>query len=223
MIKKILFSAMLKFVFGIIGIGVLVFLPAGTIVYWNGWLLLGVLFVPMLMLGIVLLVKNPDLLKKRLSAKETQTEQRSVIRWSAVMFLVGFLVSGLGYRCGWYVLPKGVSVVSAVCFLCFYSLYFEVLRENPYLSRAVEIQGNHKVIDSGLYRIVRHPMYLITVGLFYTIPLILGSVFSFFVFLWYPFLLVKRIKCEEQLLEEHLEGYKAYQKKVKYRLLPYLW
>ena len=139
------------------------------------------------------------------------------------MFVVGFLVSSLGYRFDWYTLPKGVSIAAAVVFLCFYVLYVEVLRENPYLSRTVEIQENQKVIDSGLYRVVRHPMYLITVGLFYTIPLILGSVFSFFVFLWYPLLLVKRIKNEEQLLEEQLDGYKAYQKKVKYRLLPFVW
>ena len=223
MTKELFFQAIFKFIAGVILIGLLIFLPAGTLAFWNGWLFMGILFVPMFFAGIVMMVKNPELLKKRLNAKEKQKEQNILIKLSGLMFLVGFIVAGLNYRFGWNVLPAGVSIGAAVLFLLAYMLYAEVLRENTYLSRTIEVQENQKVIDTGLYAIVRHPMYSVTLILFLAMPWVLGSAIAFFVFLAYPFIIAKRIKNEEMVLEQGLKGYKEYKEKVKYRLIPFVW
>ena len=220
---KLLFQAILKFLLGVTLVGLLVFGTAGSFAYVNGWIFMGILFVPIFLAGIVMMVKNPELLKKRLNAKEKQSDQNMVVKLSGLMFLAGFVVAGLNYRLGWYMLPLGVSVGAAVLFMLSYLLYAEVLRENTYLSRTIEVQENQKVIDTGLYGIVRHPMYSVTLLLFLTMPLVLGSIFSFVVFLAYPFIIAIRIKGEEKFLEAELEGYSAYKKKVKYRLIPFLW
>lgn len=223
MTKELLFQAISKFMLGIVGVGLLIFLPAGTVAFWNAWLLLVVLFVPMFFAGIWLMVKKPELLKKRLQAKETQKEQDAIIQLSGLMFIVGFLIAGFDYRFGWFVLSKSISFGAVVIFLVAYLLYAEVIRENAYLSRIIEIQENQRVVDTGLYRVVRHPMYSASLVMFLAMPLILGSLYSFFVFLVYPFLLVGRIRQEEKLLEAELEGYAEYKKKVKYRLIPFVW
>ncbi|MBP3422063.1 MAG: isoprenylcysteine carboxylmethyltransferase family protein [Lachnospiraceae bacterium] len=223
MTVKLFIQAITKFILGIILVGALIFLPAGTWQFANGWLLMGILFVPMFLAGIVLMIKNPALLKKRLNAKEEQKEQNLVIKLSGLMFLVGFIVAGLGVRLGWYILPKGVVICAAVIFVVAYVLYAEVLRENTYLSRTIEVQENQKVIDTGLYGIVRHPMYSVTLLLFLSMPLVLGSIYSFLVFLAYPFIIAKRIINEEAFLEKELEGYREYKQKVKYRLIPFIW
>lgn len=223
MMNKLFLEAATKFISGVVLVGLLLFLPAGTVTYWNGWLLMGVLFIPVFLLGMILMVKNPALLKKRLESKERDKEQSLVVRLSGLMFLMGFIVAGLGVRFDWYRLPDGIAICAAAVFLIGYLLYIEVLRENSYLSRTVEIQENQQVIDTGLYRIVRHPMYGATLLMFCSIPLILGSIESFLIFLAYPFLLIRRIENEERLLEKELSGYQAYQKKVKYRLIPFLW
>lgn len=223
MTVKLFVQAITKFILGIILVGALIFLPAGTWQFANGWLLMGILFVPMFLAGIVLMIKNPALLKKRLHAKEEQKEQDLVIKLSGLMFLVGFIVAGLGVRFGWYILPKGVVICATVIFVVAYVLYAEVLRENTYLSRIIEVQENQKVIDTGLYGIVRHPMYSVTLLLFLSMPLVLGSIYSFLVFLAYPFIIAKRIINEEAFLEKELEGYREYKQKVKYRLIPYIW
>ena len=223
MSKKLFLQAILKFVFGVLLVGLLVFLPAGTLQYFQGWLFMGILFVPMFIAGIVMMVKNPQLLESRLNAKEKQSDQNLVVKLSGLMFLAGFLVAGLDFRFGWLTLSKGVSIGAAVVFLIAYVLYAEVLRENTYLSRTIEVQENQKVIDTGLYGIVRHPMYFATVLLFLAMPLVLGSLISFVIFLTYPFLIAKRIKGEEEFLEQELPGYKEYKEKVKYRLLPFVW
>ncbi len=223
MTVKLFFQAILKFLLGVVLVGVLIFLPAGTLSYKNGWLFMGILFVPMFLAGIVMMFKNPDLLKKRLRAKETQNEQSLVVKLSGLMFLIGFVVAGLGVRFGWYTLPRSVVIGAAVVFLAAYALYAEVLRENTYLSRTIEVQENQKVIDTGLYGIVRHPMYSVTLLLFLSMPIVLGSVYSFLIFLAYPFLIAKRIKNEEAFLEKELDGYREYRQKVKYRLIPFIW
>ena len=223
MTTKLFVQAITKFVLGIVLVALLIFLPAGTLSFFNGWLLMGVLFVPMFSAGIVMMFKNPELLKKRLNAKEEQKEQSLVVQLSGLMFLIGFITAGLGVRFGWYILPKGVVIASAVIFLFAYVLYAEVLRENTYLSRTIEVQENQKVIDTGLYGIVRHPMYSVTLLLFLSMPLILGSIYSFMIFLAYPFILAKRIKGEEEFLERELVGYLEYKQKVKYRLIPFIW
>lgn len=223
MTKKLFFQAILKFLLGVIVIGVLLFLPAGTFLYWNAWLLMGILFIPMLFAGIVMMIKNPELLKKRLNAKEKQTEQQLVIKLSGLMFVFGFVIAGLNFRFKWIMLPQWVSWAGAVIFLFSYLLYAEVLRENTYLSRTVEVQKGQIVIDTGLYGIVRHPMYSVTLALFLSMPLVLGSVISFAVFLVYPVIIAKRIKNEEAVLEKELDGYSEYKKKVKYRLIPLVW
>ena len=223
MTVKLFVQAITKFILGIILVGVLIFLPAGTWQFANGWLLMGILFVPMFFAGIVMMIKNPALLKKRLHAKEEQKEQDLVIKLSGLMFLVGFIVAGLGVRLGWYILPKGVVICAAVMFVIAYVLYAEVLRENTYLSRIIEVQENQKVIDTGLYGIVRHPMYSVTLLLFLSMPLVLGSIYSFGVFLAYPFIIAKRIINEEAFLEKELDGYREYKQKVKYRLIPFIW
>ena len=220
---KLFFNAILKFLLGVALVGALIFLPAGTLSYFGGWLLMGVLFVPMFFAGIVMLVKNPTLLQSRLHAKEKEREQSLVVKLSGLMFMAGFVLAGLGVRFGWYALPRGVAVGGAVVFLLAYVLYAEVLRENTYLSRTIEVQENQKVIDTGLYGIVRHPMYSVTVVLFLAMPIVLGSVYALLVFLLYPFIIAKRIRHEEAFLEKELEGYKEYKTKVKYRLIPFIW
>ena len=221
--SRLSFQATLKFISGVILVGLLVFLPAGTIRFFNGWLLMCVLFVPMLIAGIVMIFKNPELLKKRLNAKEKRKEQDIIVKLSGLMFIAVFVVAGLTHRFGWYTLDKSVVIAGTVMFLIAYALYAEVLRENTFLSRTIEVQENQTVIDTGLYGIVRHPMYSVTIILFLSIPLILGSVYSFAIMLIYPFLIAKRIKNEEELLEKELKGYKDYKKKVKYRLIPFVW
>ncbi len=203
--------------------GVLVFLPAGTFNYFGGWLLMGILFVPMFIAGIVMMFVNPDLLKKRLNAKEKEREQSIVVKLSGLMFILGFVVASLDFRFGWFPLPTGVSIGGAVVFLLAYIMYAEVLRENTYLSRTIEVQENQKVISTGLYGVVRHPMYSATLLLFLSIPIVLGSLISFLIFLSYPFIIAKRIKNEEKVLTQNLEGYKEYKEKVKYRLIPFIW
>lgn len=221
--KKLLLQAFTKFIIGAVLIAVLLFVPAGTIYYWNAWLLLALLFVPMAIVGVVLMIKNPDLLRKRLNAKEKELEQKRVIAVSGFMFAGGFAAAGLDYRFGWFRVPEWLVWLAAVLFVFAYLLYAEVLRENTYLSRTVEVQENQKVIDTGLYGIVRHPMYMATILLFLMMPLVLGSIFSFVIFLIYPFVMIKRIRNEEEVLEAGLEGYIAYKKRVKYRILPFIW
>jgi len=221
--EKLFLQAILKFLFGVLLVGLLVFLPAGTLHFFNGWLFMGILFVPMFVAGLVMMVKNPKLLESRLKAKEKQTDQSLVVKLSGLMFLAGFIVAGLDFRFGWVPLSKGVSVGAAVVFLAAYVLYAEVLRENTYLSRTIEVQENQKVIDTGLYGIVRHPMYFATVLLFLAMPLVLGSLISFVIFLAYPVIIAKRIKGEEAFLEQELTGYREYKEKVKYRLIPFVW
>lgn len=221
--KKLVLQAIAKFTLGVIVIAFLLFASSGTLEYWNAWLFMGIFFIPILVVGIVLMVKNPDLLRKRLNAKEKETEQKRVIMLGGAMFFCGFIVAGLDYRFGWVDLPTWVSIIAAIIFLLAYVMYAEVLRENTYLSRTVEVQEHQKVIDTGLYAIVRHPMYSATIFLFLSMPLVLGSLFAFLVFLIYPILLVKRIKNEEHVLEEGLEGYSDYKKRVKYRVIPFVW
>lgn len=223
MSAKLFFQAILKFVLGVVIIGLLLFIPAYSIEYWNGWLFMGLLFIPMFIAGIVLMIKNPELLKKRLNAKEKQNEQKAVVLFSGLMFLSGFIVSGLSYRYNWFRTNEIVTIISSIIFVIAYILYAEVLRENTYLSRTIEVQKGQKVIDTGMYGIVRHPMYLVTILLFLSIPLILGSVISFFIFLVYPVIIVMRIINEEKVLEKELNGYKEYKRKVKYRLIPFIW
>ena len=223
MTVKLFIGAIAKFLLGVLLVGALIFLPAGTFQYFNGWLFLGVLFIPMFVAGVIMMFKNPALLKSRLDAKEKQREQSLVVKLSGLMFLCGFVVAGLGVRFNWYTLPKPVVITATLLFLAAYLLYAEVLRENTYLSRTIEVQENQKVIDTGLYSIVRHPMYSATLLLFLSMPLILGSVYSFIIFLAYPFIITKRIKHEEEFLEKELKGYGDYMKKVKYRLIPFIW
>ena len=223
MTKKLFISAISKFLLGAVLVGVFVFLPAGTLSYFQGWLFIGILFVPMFAAGIVMMFKNPTLLQKRLKAKEKEKEQDLVVKLSGLMFLVGFVMAGLNYRFDWYVLPKGVSIGAAVVFIVAYALYAEVLRENTYLSRTIEVQENQKVVDTGLYGIVRHPMYAVTLLLFLAMPLVLGSLISFVIFLVYPLLIAKRIRNEEEVLERELVGYKEYKNKVRYRMIPFIW
>ena len=199
------------------------FWPAGTLNFWNGWLFMGLLFIPMFIAGIVMMIKSPELLKKRLNAKEKQGEQKQVLAFSGLMFIAGFVLAGLNYRFSWIVLSKSVSIIASVLFVIAYIIYAEVLRENAYLSRTIEVQENQKVIDTGLYGIVRHPMYAATILLFLVMPLVLGSIISFLVFLVYPIIIAKRIKNEEEVLEKDLEGYSEYKKKVKYKMIPFIW
>ena len=221
--KKLFLKAISRYIMGVILVSILLLVPAGTIYYWNAWLFMGMLFIPMLIVGIILMFKNPMLLKSRLNVKEKENEQKQVIVYSGLMFLLGFIIAGLNFRFSWSILPDIVIIISSILFLIAYSLYGEVLRENTYLSRTVVVQKNQKVIDTGLYGTVRHPMYAITIILFLTMPLILGSIISFIIFLMYPIIIVKRIKNEEEVLEKELKGYREYKKKVKYRLLPFIW
>lgn len=216
-------SALLKFLLGVVLVAALLFIPAGTLNYPNAILLMVILFVPMFLAGLVLMVKNPDLLRRRLKVKEEQGEQRKIIAATGFMFVVGFILAGLDFRLDWLPLPQIISKVSALLFLLAYALYAEVLRENIYLSRNVMVEEEQKVINTGLYGLVRHPMYSATIILFLTMPLVLGSLIAFLVFLPYPIIIIKRLKNEEQVLSKELTGYTEYQKKVRYRLIPYIW
>ena len=221
--SKLFVKAITKFLSGLILVGLLLFLPAGTFAYPQGWLLMGILFVPMFIAGLIMMKKSPELLRKRLNVKEEQAEQKAVIALSGLMFLVSFIVAGLNFRFGWIRLPLWVSYAAALLFLAGYVLYAEVLRENVWLSRTVEVQENQKVIDTGLYGIVRHPMYMSTLILFLAMPLVLGSVISFVIMLLYIPIIAKRIRNEEQVLENGLEGYAEYRKRVRYKVIPFVW
>lgn len=221
--SKLFVKAITKFLSGLILVGLFLFLPAGTFAYPQGWLLMGILFVPMFIAGLIMMKKSPELLRKRLNVKEEQAEQKAVIALSGLMFLASFIVAGLNFRFGWIRLPLWVSYAAALLFLAGYVLYAEVLRENVWLSRTVEVQENQKVIDTGLYGIVRHPMYMSTLILFLAMPLVLGSVISFVIMLLYIPIIAKRIRNEEQVLENGLEGYAEYRKRVRYKVLPFVW
>ena len=221
--KKLFFQALSKFLIGLVIICMLLFIPAGTLDYPNGWLFIGLLFIPMFFAGIIMLFKSPGLLRKRLNAKESEDEQKTVILVSGIMFLLAFILAGLNFRFGWFHLPSIVIIIASVIFLLAYIMYAEVLRENEYLSRTVEVSENQKVVDSGLYGIVRHPMYTSTIFLFLSMPLVLDSIFSFIVMLVYPIIIIFRIRNEEKVLENELVGYKEYKEKIKYKLIPYLW
>ena len=220
---KLAISALIKFTVGLALVGLLLFLPAGTLSYANGWLFIGLLFLPMLLLGIVLLIRSPELLEKRLGAKEKENTQKGVVAASGLLFIVGFAVAGLDFRFGWSKMPLWVVTVASVVLLISYALYAEVMRENAYLSRTVEVREGQKVVDTGLYGIVRHPMYAVTIWLFLSIPVVLGSWWACLCFLPYVALIVIRIINEEKLLSSELEGYEEYKKRVRYRLLPFIW
>ena len=221
--SKLFVKAITKFLSGLILVGLLLFLPAGTFAYPQGWLLMSILFVPMFIAGLIMMKKSPELLRKRLNVKEEQAEQKAVIALSGLMFLASFIIAGLNFRFGWIRLPLRVSYAAALLFLAGYVLYAEVLRENVWLSRTVEVQENQKVIDTGLYGIVRHPMYMSTLILFLAMPLVLGSVISFVIMLLYIPIIAKRIRNEEQVLENGLEGYAEYRKRVRYKVIPFVW
>lgn len=221
--KQLFIKASVKYVLGVLLVFLLLFIPAGTLRYWNAWLFMGMLFIPILIAGIFLMIKNPELLRKRLNSKEKEPEQKNVLLLSGLMFISGFIVAGLDYRFNWLRLPCTLTIAATVIFIFSYLLYIEVMRENTYLSRTIEVQEKQRVIDTGLYGFVRHPMYSSTVLLFLSIPLILGSLFSFFIFLIYPAIIVKRITNEEEVLERDLVGYTEYKRRVKYRLIPFIW
>ena len=220
---KLLINALTKFICGLILVGLLLFLPAGTFNYPNAWLFVGILFVPMIFLGVVLFTKAPELLKKRLDTKEKESTQKGVVAFSALIFLIGFILAGLDFRFGLSKVPLVVVIIASLLFLVSYGLYAEVMRENAYLSRTVKVQENQKVIDTGLYGIVRHPMYMATILMFLSIPLVLGSWYAFVVFLFYPVIIAVRIKNEEQVLSKELPGYEEYKQKVKYKIIPFIW
>lgn len=221
--KGLLKDALIKIAFGIVAMGLLLFIPAGTIHWLDGWLLMIILFVPMFFAGLVMYAKAPDLLRSRLRAKETQSEQKDVIKYSGLMFLAAFIIAGLNYRFQWIMMPRAVVWIGVVIFLLAYCLFGEVLRENQYLSRVIEVQEDQTVVDTGLYGIVRHPMYTATVLLFLSMPLVLNSLISFIIMLAYIPIIMKRIKNEEEVLETELKGYKEYKQKVRYRLIPFIW
>ena len=221
--KNLLAEAIVKFLLGAVLVGALIFLPAGTLRWQTGWLFMGILFVPMFCAGLVMLAKDPNLLRSRLDAKESRKTQDMVVKLSGLMFIAGFAVAGLDFRYGWLPLPNWVNWAAAALFLIAYLLYAEVLRENAYLSRTIEVQEGQTVVDTGLYGIVRHPMYAVTLLLFLSMPFVLGSALSFLCFLPYPFLIAKRIVDEEVFLEKELTGYKEYKQKVQYRLIPGIW
>ena len=221
--KDLLIKALTKFLLGVIVLGLLLFFPAGSLHYWQGWLLMGILFVPMAVVGIVMMAKNPELLRKRLNAKEKEAEQKSVVAMSSMLFVTAFVLAGLNWRFCWWVLPNWMVWMAAGLFIASYLLYVEVMRENTYLSRTVEVQDNQEVIDTGLYGIVRHPMYMATTVMFLTMPPVLGSPISFLIMLGYIPVIAKRIANEEEVLEKGLEGYQDYKKKVRYKMIPFLW
>ena len=221
--RKLLMQALAKFTLGVLLTALLIFVPAGTLHFWNGQLLMAALFIPMFLAGLVMLFKAPALLRRRLNAKERQAEQKGIIAWSGLLFAAAFVLAGLGFRFGWYMLPRRLSLVFTAVFLFGYALFAEVLRENEYLSRTVEVQEGQRVVDTGLYGVVRHPMYLATLLMFLSMPLILGSLYAFAVMLGYLPIIVVRIRGEEALLERELQGYSAYKEKVRYRLIPMIW
>ena len=220
---KLFIEAILKFLLGVILVGLLIFVPAGTIDFFNGWLFMLILFIPMFIAGIIMMIKSPSLLKERLNAKESEKEQQLVVKLSGLMFVLGFILAGFNHRYSWLKMPNIVVIIASIIFIISYILYAEVLRENMYLLRTIKVNDNQKLIDTGLYKIVRHPMYFITIPLFLSMPLILDSLISFIIFLIYPILIIKRINNEEKVLENSLKGYKQYQKKVKYKLIPFVW
>lgn len=220
---KLLIEALVKFACGLLLVGLLIFLPAGTLAYTYGWLFVGLLFVPMLVAGFVMLAKNPEFLKKRLDAKEKQGTQKGVLAFSGLMFTAGFVVAGLDFRFGWSKMPVWVVVTASALFLAAYALYAEVMRENAYLSRTIKVEEGQTVVDTGLYGIVRHPMYAVTILLFLMMPLVLGSWYALIAFAFYPVIIVVRLKDEEELLTRELPGYAEYKQKVKYRLVPFVW
>ena len=223
MTKKLFWSAIIKFTAGVLLVGALIFLPAGTLRFPGGWLLMGILFVPMFLAGLVMMAKDPNLLRSRLKAKEKESGQDLVIKLSGLMFLVGFILAGLDHRFGWSKLPMTVNYIGAALFLTAYVLYAEVLRENAWLSRTIEVQQGQTVVSTGLYGIVRHPMYAATLLLFQSMPLVLGSIPAFLVFLCYPAIIARRILGEEEILKRDLPGYAEYLDKVRWRLIPYIW
>ena len=220
---KLFRQALIKFAAGLLLVGVLLFIPAGSLKYWQAWLLICILFVPMFIAGLIMMQKSPELLRKRLNAREEEGEQKEVVLFSGLMFLAAFVLAGFNWRFGWIPLPKAVSYIAAVVFLLAYALYAQVLRENEYLSRTIEVQENQRVIDTGLYGIVRHPMYMSTVFLFLSMPLVLGSLISFVIMLAYVPIIAKRIRNEEKVLEEGLKGYREYKNKVRYKVIPFIW
>ena len=220
---KLLLSALTKFLLGLVLVGAILFLPAGSFSFVGGWLFIALLFIPMIFLGVFLFIKSPELLEKRLSAKEKEPPQKGVVALSGLLFLAGFIVAGLDYRFAWSHVPTWLVIVASVILLASYALYAEVMRENAYLSRTIEVQEGQKVVDTGLYGIVRHPMYAVTIWLFLSIPLVLGSFFSLLCFLPYPIIMAVRILNEEKVLTDGLDGYADYKKKVKYRLIPFIW
>ena len=220
---RLLFNALAKFTFGLVMVALLIFLPAGTVNFSKGWLLMGLLFGPMLIAGFVMLFKSPEFLAKRLDVKEKQSTQKGVIAVSGLMFIAGFVVAGLDYRFGWSQMPAPVTVIASVLFLIAYALYAEVMRENAYLSRTIKVEEGQTVVDTGLYGIVRHPMYMASILLFLMMPIVLGSWYALIVFAVYPAVIVVRLKDEEELLTRELSGYAEYKKKVKYRILPFIW
>ncbi len=220
---KLFLSAVTKFLLGLVLVGALLFVPAGSFDYTGGWLFIALLFIPMLILGAVLLIKSPELLQKRLDAKEKEKTQKGVVALSGLLFLAGFIVAGLDHRFGWSHVPQWVVITASVVLLVSYALYAEVMRENAYLSRTIEVQEGQKVVSTGLYGVVRHPMYAVTLWLFLSIPLVLGSFWSLLCFAHYPVIIIVRILNEERVLTERLEGYAEYKQKVKYRLLPLIW
>ena len=220
---KLFVEALTKFACGVLLVGLLIFLPAGTLAFPYGWLLVGLLFIPMLIAGFVMLAKAPVFLKKRLDAEEKQGKQKGVVAVSGLMFIAGFVVAGLDFRFGWSRMPSWVTIVASVTFLLDYTLYAEVMRENTYLSRTIKVEQGQKVVDTGLYGIVRHPMYAVTIELFMMMPLILGSWYALIAFAVYPAVIIVRLKDEESLLTKELPGYEEYKKKVKYRIIPFIW
>ena len=220
---NLLTQALIKFLTGVLLIGLLIFLPAGSFTYWQGWLMMGVLLVPMFIAGIVMLVKSPDLLRKRLNAKEKESDQKTVVALSGLLFIISFVTAGLSWRFNWWILPDWAVWIAAVLFILSYILYAEVLRENEYLSRTIEVQQGQKVIDTGLYGIVRHPMYMATIIMFLSMPLVLGSPISFIIMLGYIPVIAKRVRNEEIVLSEGLDGYKEYMKRVMYKVIPFIW
>ena len=220
---KLLVEALVKFTCGLLLVGLLIFLPAGTVCYAYGWLLVGLLFGPMLIAGFVMIAKSPEFLKKRLDAKEKQGTQKGVVAFSGLMFIVGFVVAGLDFCFGWSYVPDQVVIAASVLFLIAYALYAEVMRENAYLSRTIKVEEGQTVVDTGLYGIVRHPMYAVTVLLFLMIPLVLGSWYALIVFAFYPVIIIVRLTDEEELLTKELPGYCEYKQKVKYRIIPFIW
>ena len=220
---KLFIQGLIKFIIGIILVGLLIFIPAGSINFTKGWLFMGLLFIPMFILGIILMIFNPKLLERRLNAKEKENNQKIVLLLSGIVFILGFIICGLNYRFNWFRMPYRLTYIFSIMFLIFYFLYCEILRENPFLNRTIEVRKDDKVVDTGFYAVVRHPMYSITLMLFLLIPLVLGSIHAFFIFLLFPIIFIKRIINEEKVLEKDLKGYIEYKKKVKYRLIPFIW